>query len=262
MFSRSNFPGLVCLALGLVGLACAAFGCCSTADDCTAPADEVRTVVKMTNTEQQAVSASVAVIDELGRKLKSFESLTDSLTLELSRQADAHAADLANVSQRITQSEFELSQAVDRVSDLERYVADTKPHLPKVATAEPIDKPVHLVEPVAHVSKDLETISYDEAAALADTTGQPFFAIVQSEDCLPCKQMSRETLEPMARAGELAGLIVATIEPNEFTRAMNIRCTPALVGFRKRNGEWTRYTLQGRQSIDRVREFVALLKKP
>ncbi len=107
----------------------------------------------------------------------------------------------------------------------------------------------------------LAPLPYEQAAAQAEATGKPLLVIVQSADCPPCITMKREVLEPMATAGEFDGIIIATLSPGSVSQEMKVKMTPSLVGFKRRDGAWTRYRMDGRQSMDRVRQLVNRLRE-
>lgn len=107
----------------------------------------------------------------------------------------------------------------------------------------------------------LSLVPYEQACIDAEATGKPMLVIVESDNCPPCVAMKHEVLEPMAAAGELQGFIVTTLRPGSATEQMKVKVTPTLVGFRKREQGWFQYKLEGRQSLDRVRQLVKRIRE-
>jgi hypothetical protein len=107
----------------------------------------------------------------------------------------------------------------------------------------------------------LNTVPYEQAVQDSQASGKPLLVIVESDGCLPCIAMKREVLQPMAAAGELDGIIVATLAPGAIAEQMKAMRTPTLVGFRKRDAEWLRFRMEGKQSRDGVRRLVKRLKE-
>ena len=107
----------------------------------------------------------------------------------------------------------------------------------------------------------LVAIPYDQAAEHSLRSGQSLLVFVESDACPPCIKMKAEVLEPMQLNGELYGLIVTTVKVGPITEKIGgASVTPTRIGYRRLDGQWKRYKMEGRQSIDRVRTFVKLLK--
>lgn len=107
----------------------------------------------------------------------------------------------------------------------------------------------------------LITVPYEQARIDAEASGKPLLVIVESDGCIPCIAMKREVLQPMQAAGELNGIIVATLAPGAIADQMKAKVTPTLVGFRKRDAEWLRFRMDGSQSRERVRLLIKRLKE-
>ncbi len=105
-------------------------------------------------------------------------------------------------------------------------------------------------------------VTYDEAIAIAQREQRPMLVYVESEYCPPCKQMWQQTIEPMA--ADLRAVSVVKVNRDrdlDRANALQVKSTPTLIGFRYTNGKWTRYKLEGRQSIDRVREMLRKMRE-
>ena len=106
-----------------------------------------------------------------------------------------------------------------------------------------------------------KALDYEAAFAKAEKENKPLLILVGAKWCASCQVMKRDTIEPMAEAGELDEVVVTYIDKDERPelagQLMKGETLPQIVMFSKEDKSWKRFSLTGMQSRNRMVELLS-----
>lgn len=114
-------------------------------------------------------------------------------------------------------------------------------------------------------SQSQRVLPYAEAVQQSiDSDGKiPLVVFVSSKSCIPCTAAWRDHFQPAIDRGLMRGIAIAKVsidDSPELATKMAITTVPTVVGYRLREGQWTKYTIRGAGIAAQLPEFLRVLR--